>query len=130
MRISEWHEGGERKYVGYIKLFDKPRNQWIEGYYNEGQIMRLFPMRRMTGYWKEMDENNNLIHISNIDKQGKHSGICYNFENDVLKGISHWEEGIERAFNGFFIIMMKNKVNGLKDIVKMEGFLKLFVYPR
>ena len=102
MRISEWHEGREQKYVGYIKLYDKPHNQWIEGYYNEGQIMRLFPMRRMTGYWKEMDENNNLIHICEIDKHGKHSGICYNFENDVLKGISRWEEGIERIFNGYF----------------------------
>ena len=102
VRISEWHEGREQKYVGYIKLFDKPHNQWIEGYYNEGQIMRLFPMGGMTGYWKEMDENNNLTHICEIDKQGKHSGICYNFENDVLKGISRWKEGIERAFNGYF----------------------------
>ena len=102
VRISEWHEGREQKYVGYIKLFDKPHNQWIEGYYKEGQIMRLFPMKGMTGYWKEIDENNNLIHICEIDKQGTHSGICYNFENDVLQGISRWEEGIEMAFNGYY----------------------------
>ena len=125
MRISEWHEGREQKYAGYIKLYDKPHNQWIEGYYNEGQIMRLFPMRRMTGYWKEMDENNNLIHICEIDKQGKHSGICYNFENDVLKGISRWEEGIERIFNGYFKYYDEKQYKWIEGYYENGRFLNM-----
>ena len=129
VRISEWHEGREQKYVGYIKLFDKPHNQWIEGYYNEGQIMRLFPIKGMIGYWKEMDENNNLIHISKIDKQGKHSGICYNFENDVLKGISRWEEGIERIFNGYFKYYDEKQSKWIEGYYENGRFINMVRLP-
>ena len=103
IKISKWINGKEIDYSGYVKLYDEPHKTWIEGFYIEGKIRKLIPMKEMEGYWKEYDnENDKLVHICEIDEKGNYNGICYSFENDRLTKISKWENGKEIDYSGYF----------------------------
>ena len=116
-RVSEWQEGKEYPFIGYFKLFDEPHSKWIDGFYKEGRILHFSPMAEMIGYWKEYDNNGNLIHICEIDNKGNYNGICYNFENGILQGICRWEEGRRKfSYNGYY------KVYNVVQTQWMEGY--------
>ena len=57
------------------------------------------------------DTNGNLIHICEIDDKGNYNGVCYNFENGLLRGICRWERGKEVPFNGYYKVynVVKNR---------------------
>ena len=71
----EWKEGREYPFLGYFKFYDANHSQWMDGFYSEGRILHFSPMAEMTGFWKEYDENGNLIHICEIDGKGNYNGV-------------------------------------------------------
>ena len=115
-KISEWMEGRENPFHGYFKLFDEPNSRWLDGFYYEGRILNFSPMKEMEGFWKEYDTNGNLIHICEIDDKGNYNGVCYNFENGLLRGICRWERGREVPFNGYY------KVYNVIENREIEGY--------
>ena len=103
IKISKWENGKESDFTGYFILYDEPHQTWIEGFYIEGNIRKLIPMKEMEGYWKEYDnENDELVHICEIDEKGNYNGMCYSFENDRLAKIRKWENGKETDYSGYF----------------------------
>ena len=115
-KISEWKEGREYPFLGYFKFYDANHSQWMDGFYSDGRILHFSPMAEMTGFWKEYDDNGNLIHICEIDGKGNYNGMCYNFENGVLQDICRWEEGGRKVpYNGYY------KVYNVAQNQWMEG---------
>ena len=50
----------------------------FDGFYEKGVKLKIYPFRKMgEGYWKEMDDENELRSVYQIDDKGKRYGICY-----------------------------------------------------
>ena len=137
IKISKWENGKESDFTGYVKLYDEPHKTWIEGFYIEGKIRKLISMKRMKGYWKEYDnENDKLVHLCEIDEKGNYNGMCYSFENDRLTKISKWENGKEIDYSGYFKLYdephktwiegysLEGVVLNMTRLSEMEGYWK------
>ena len=100
IKISKWENGIEIDYSGYYILYDEPHQTWIEGYSLEGVVLNMTRLSEMEGYWKEYDNENNLISICKRNENGQYEGICYFYKDDKLIKISKWENGKEVSMNG------------------------------
>ena len=124
-RISEWKNGVEVSDSGYCRIYDEPNKVFFEGYfengkregkgkeydesgnvifegfYEEGKKMNIVPMKEMKGYWKEMNEENEIISICQKDEEGNNDGICYFYSNGNIERISEWKDGEEISDSGY-----------------------------
>ena len=50
--------------------------------------MNIVELKEMKGYWKEMNEDNEVISICKKDKEGRNDGICYFYLNDEIDKVS------------------------------------------
>ena len=66
------------------------------------------------GYWKEMDENNQLRSVCKMDDQGNYNGTCYFCDCGKISRISDCVDGNEvkvlKEFNGDTMIEYENGV--------------------
>ena len=136
IRISQWLNGIEYPFVGSFKFYDICKSKWVDGFCNGTIILNKHPMTEMKGFWKEFDDNGNLVSICEIDDNGNYNGLCYYFENGVLLKICRWEGGKEVPFNGYYKVydtVQKLWIEGyyendkqLKMVrsTKMEGYWK------
>ena len=136
--VSEWKDGKEILFTGAFKLYDEPNHLWFEGrfedglrqgkgkeydcngnivfegFYEKGKRLKMYPMNEMKGYWKEMDEDNNLVRISKKDDNGRLNGVCYFYSNGRISRISEWKDGKEisllKTFNGSLMTEYKDGV--------------------
>ena len=68
----------------------------FDGFYGKGVKLKIYPFRKMgEGYWKEMDDENELRSVYQIDDKGKRYGICYFFEHGKISRVSEWQDGNE-----------------------------------
>ena len=76
--------------------------------------MNIVPMKEMKGYWKEMNEMDEVISICKKDKEGRNDGICYFYSNGEIDRISEWKNGEEvsvlKRFEGNKMIEFVNRV--------------------
>ena len=138
-RISEWKNGEEISDSGYCRIFDEPNKVFFEGYfehgkregkgievdlngkvvfdgfYEHGNKLAIIPMKEMKGYWKEMNEKNEVISICKKNEKSENDGICYFYLNGKIDRISEWRDGEElnvlKRFEGKKMIEF---VNGVK----------------
>ena len=116
---------------GKGKEYDKNGNVMFEGFYEEGKRMNIVELKEMKGYWKEMNEKNDVISICQKDEEGNNDGICYFYSNGNIDKVSEWKNGEElnvlKKFEGNKMIEF---VNGVK---RYEGEYRDSIkhnYPR
>ena len=118
--VTEVQEGIENEYNGYCKIYDEPHKVWFEGlvkngirqglgreyncsrsvasevFYEDGKKLRREVDCRKKGYWKEYDEQDQIVNICKRDENGTFCGICYRYNtNGKIIRISEWEDGKE-----------------------------------
>ena len=86
-------ENGYREGKG--KEYDENGNVIFEGFYEEGRRMNIVPLKEMKGYWKEMNDANEVISICKKDDECRNDGICYFYSNGIIDRISEWMNGEE-----------------------------------
>ena len=95
-------ENGYRQ--GRGQEYDKNGELIFDGFYNEGKQLKIYKIPEMKGYWKELDENDNIISICKLDDFGNKYGICYFYNKNIIIRISKWNNGKEitviKQFNG------------------------------
>ena len=154
-RISEWKNGEEISDSGDCRIFDEPHCVFFEGhfehgkregkgkeidlngkvvfdgFYEHGKKLNIIPMKEMKGYWKEMNEENEVISICKTNENNKNDGICYFYSNGEIDKVSEWKNGEElnvlKRFEGNKMIEF---VNGVK---RYEGEYRDSIkhnYPR
>ena len=119
-----YDEEGSIVFEGYLKNgyregkgkeYDENGNVIFEGFYEEGKRMNIVELKEMKGYWKEMNEKNEVISICQKDEEGNNDGICYFYSNGDIDRISEWKNGKElnilKRFEGKKMI---EYVNGMK----------------
>ena len=135
-RISEWKNGKEISDSGYCRIYDEPNKVFFEGhfengkregkgkeidlngklvfdgFYGNGRRMNIVEMKEMKGYWKELNEKNELISICHKNKKYENDGICYFYVNGSISKVSEWKNGDElnvlKRFEGNKMIEYKN----------------------
>ena len=154
-RISEWKNGEEISDSGYCRIFDEPNKVFFEGYfengkregkgkeynlngkvvfdglYRNGKRTNMVVVKEMKGYWKEMNDDNEVISICKKNEKNENDGICYFYSNGVIDKVSEWKNGEElnvlKRFEGKKMIEF---VNGVK---RYEGEYRDSIkhnYPR
>ena len=99
--FSGYFENGYRE--GRGREYDRNGNLISDGYYSKGKKLNIEPSKEMgKEYWNEYDDNGVLIRICQKDDFGKYNGICYTYKNGNLDQLSHWENGCESTYNGYF----------------------------
>ena len=100
---------------GYGKEYDEKGNVIFEGLFKEGKRTNMITMKELKGYFKEMNEKNEIISICQKDEEGNNDGICYFYSNGKIDKVSEWKNGEElnilRRFEGKKMIEF---VNGVK----------------
>ena len=136
IKISKWENGIETDYSGYYILYDEPHQTWIEGYSLGGIILNIIRLSEMEGYWKEYDNENNLISICKRNENGQYEGICYFYENNRLIKISKWINGKETDYTGYIKLYdephktwiegfyINGTILNMTRLSEMEGYLK------
>ena len=154
-RISEWKNGEEISDSGYCRIFDEPNKVFFEGYfengkregkgkefdlngkvvfdglYRNGKRTNMVVVKEMKGYWKEMNDDNEVISICKKNEKNENDGICYFYSNGKIDKVSEWKNGEElnvlKRFEGNKMIEF---VNGVK---RYEGEFRDSIkhnYPR
>ena len=154
-RISEWKSGKEISDSGHCRIYDEPHHVFFEGYfvngkregrgkeyneegevafdgfYKEGKKLGIIRMKEMKGYWKEMNDDNEVISICKKNEKNENDGICYFYSNGKIDKVSEWKNGEElnvlKRFEGKKMIEF---VNGVK---RYEGEYRDSIkhnYPR
>ena len=127
---SGYFENGYRE--GRGKEYDKDKKLVSDGYYSKGKKLNIEPSKEMgKGYWKEYDENGELIRICQKDDFGNNDGFCYLFNSGKISRVSKWKEGKEtELLKQFKDDIMTEYKNGKK--VYEGGFLDSIEldYPR
>ena len=124
-RISEWKNGKEISDSGHCKIYDEPHHVFFEGHfengkregkgkeydlngkvvfeglYKNGKRTNMVVMKEMKGYWKEMNEKNEVISICHKNEEGNNDGICYFYLNGNIDRISEWKNGVEISDSGY-----------------------------
>ena len=137
--ITEVKKGVENEYNGYCKIYDEPQKVWFEGFvkngirqgqgreysrsrsvesdvfYEDGKKLRREVESRKKGYWKEYDEQDQIVNICKRDENGAFCGICYRYNtNGKIIRISEWKDGKEttlmKTFNGNQMTEFRNGV--------------------
>ena len=119
-----YDENGNIVFEGYLKNgyregkgkeYDESGNVIFEGFYEEGKRMNIVEMKEMKGYWKEMNDENEVISICQKDDECRSDGICYFYSNGNIERMSEWKNGEEvnvlKRFEGKKMIEF---VNGVK----------------
>ena len=101
---------------GKGKEFDEKGNVIYEGLFKEGKRMNIMLMKEMKGYWKEMNDGNEVISICEKNDKFENDGICYFYVNGKINRVSKCKNGEEicvlKQFEGNKMIEF---VNGLKQ---------------
>ena len=93
-------EDGYRQ--GRGKEFDELGNVMFDGFYKQGKRQNIVPSKEMKGYWKEYDNNNKLVSITQRDDFGRNEGICYFYDEEgEITRISEWKEDREISTSGY-----------------------------
>ena len=124
-RISEWKNGEEISDSGYCRIFDEPNKVFFEGhfghgkkegkgmeydlngklvfdgFYEQGKKLNIVELKEMKGYWKEMNDANEVISICHKNKRYENDGICYFYLNGIIDRISEWKNGEEISDSGY-----------------------------
>ena len=117
---------------GKGKEFDENGNVIYEGFFKEGRRQgNATVMKEMKGYWKEMNDANEVISICHKNKNNQNDGICYFYSNSKINRISKWKNGKEmsilKQFEGDKMIELvkgvKRYEGGYRDSIKHR-------YPR
>ena len=83
---------------GKGKEFDENGNVIYEGFFKEGRRQgNATVMKEMKGYWKEMNDANEVISICHKNKNNQNDGICYFYSNGKINRISKWKNGKEMS---------------------------------
>ena len=85
---------------GKGKEYDENGNVIFEGFYEQGKRMNIVELKEMKGYWKEMNEKNEVISICKKNEKGRNEGICYFYSNGDIDRISEWKNGEEISDSG------------------------------
>ena len=106
-------ENGYREGKG--KEYDENGKIVFDGFFKQGKRMNMVvEMKEMKGYWKEMNEENEVISICKKDEEGRNDGICYFYLNGNIDRISEWKNGEElnilKRFEGKKMIEFVNGV--------------------
>ena len=117
---------------GKGKEFDENGNVIYEGFFKEGRRQgNTTVMKEMKGYWKEMNDANEVISICHKNKNNQNDGICYFYSNGKINRISEWKDGKEMSIlKQFKGDKMTEVVNGVK---RYEGGYRDSIkhnYPR
>ena len=86
-----YFENGYRE--GRGKEYDENGKLVFDGFFHKGKRANLVPMSGMKGYWKELNEDNEVVSICRKNKYGKNNGICYFYSNGVIDRVSRWKNG-------------------------------------
>ena len=116
---------------GKGKEYDENGNVIYEGFYKQGKRMNIVELKEMKGYWKEMNDSNEVISICQKDDECRNDGICYFYVNGKIDKVSKWKNGEElnvlKRFEGKKI---SEFVNGVKRYEgKYRDSIK-YNYPR
>ena len=98
---------------GKAKEYDAKGQLVSEWFYEKGKKLNIIQVKEMgAGYWKECDDNGNIIRISQKDDSGNNNGLCYSYSNGKISRVSLWKEGKEvellKQFSGNTMIEYKN----------------------
>ena len=98
---------------GKGKEFDENGNVIYEGFFKEGRRQgNTTVMKEMKGYWKEMNDANEVISICHKNKNNQNDGICYFYSNSKINRISKWKNGKEMS------ILKQFKGDKMTELVK------------
>ena len=105
-----YFENGYRE--GRGKEYDENGKPVFDGFFHKGKRVNLIPMSGMKGYWKELNEDNEVVSICRKNKYGKNNGICYFYSNGVIDRVSRWKNGKEVS------VMKKFGENRMTEFVR------------
>ena len=116
---------------GKGKEYDENGNMIYEGFFDKGKRMNIVIVKEMKGYWKEMNDKNEVISVCKKDDECRNDGICYFYSNGNIDRISEWKNGEElnvlKRFEGKKMIEFVNGVKRyegeFRDSMK-DGYLR------
>ena len=116
---------------GKGKEYDEKGNVVYEGFFEQGRRMNIVELKEMKGYWKEMNDANEVISICRKNEKNENDGICYFYSNGEIDKVSEWKNGEEvNVLKRFEGKKMTEFVNGVK---RYEGEFRDSIkhnYPR
>ena len=105
-----YYDSGITVFKGYLKNglrqglgkeYREDGSLLFEGYFENGQKRNIVAMKDMKGYWMELDENQNVISISQRDNDGNRYGICYEYKDGEISSVSNYENGKSNKLKEF-----------------------------
>ena len=80
---------------GKGKEYDEKGEFVCEGFYKHGKKLKMEPMKEMKGYWKKLNEKNEVISICKKNEKNENDGICFFYVNGKIDKVSEWKNGKE-----------------------------------
>ena len=80
---------------GKGKEYDENGNVIYEGFFKQGKRMNIVELKEMKGYWKEMNDANEVISICQKNEKNENDGICFFYVNGKIDKVSEWKNGKE-----------------------------------
>ena len=80
---------------GQGREYDEKGYLIFEGLFDKGKRTSIVAVRRMEGYWRVVNDKNELISVSKMDDMGRNQDVCYIYSNGKIDRVSKWKNGIE-----------------------------------
>ena len=94
-----YFENGKRE--GRGKEIDLNGEVVFDGFFEHGKKLGISRIKEIKGYWKEMNERNEIISICKKNDKFENDGICYFYSNGEIDRISEWKNGEEISDSGY-----------------------------
>ena len=132
-----YDEEGNLFFKGYLKNgyregkgkeYDKNGKVTFEGYFDKGKRVNSIKMEGMKGYWKVMNDKNELVLIYHEMRNRKKDEIHYDYSEGCICRISKWRDGEEmnvlKTFEGNKMIEFVNGVKryegGFRNLIEWD----------
>ena len=118
--------------TGRGKEYDENGIITFDGFFEKGKRMNIYPSDKMNGFWKEYDENENLISMSQRNQMGKMHGLSFFYSEDGrVSKISKWRNGeevqVKILFSGNTMIEYRKGVKRYEGCFREDAnFLYLY----
>lgn len=117
-----YYDSGELYFDGYLEKgyrngcgleYSKNGKVLFHGFYKDGKRNpKIEKNKKHRKFWNEVDDFGRILCICRKNYRGLNDGICYFYENEKIRSISRWKDGVEievlTKFDGNDMIVFQN----------------------
>ena len=123
-----YYQSGTIFFKGYLengyrhgrgKEYDEQGSVIFDGYYDKGNKLRMDPFTEMgEGYWKVLDEKNQLRNVFRFVDPDQHNEICYFYDCGKISRVSECIDGNE--------VKVLKEFKGDETMIEYENGVKVY----